>query len=96
MTDSIVEDCLGRTCLKWSANGELTAVDLSLVMARLALVDRDVANLVQNDNTSLNRALHRIHMLVQDEQEPAGQMAGRAMARSAAAARGPAAMTARE
>lgn len=37
--------CLGRTCLQWSADGELTAVDLSLVMARLAQVDQEVAAL---------------------------------------------------
>jgi hypothetical protein len=49
MTDSIhasgVYDCLGRTCLKWSADGELTALDLSLVMKRLALVDPEVSAL---------------------------------------------------
>lgn len=32
-------DCLGRTCLKWNADGDLTAVDLSLVLERLAAVD---------------------------------------------------------
>jgi hypothetical protein len=46
MADSIhvtgVCDCLGRTCLKWSADGELTALDLSLVMQRLAQVDPEV------------------------------------------------------
>lgn len=31
--------CLGRTCLKWRADGELTARDLSLVLDRLALVE---------------------------------------------------------
>jgi hypothetical protein len=39
--------CLGRTCLKWGADGELTALDLDLVMDRLALVDQDVAALRQ-------------------------------------------------
>jgi hypothetical protein len=46
MTDAIhvsgVCDCLGRTCLKWGADGELTALDLSLVMQRLAQVDPEV------------------------------------------------------
>jgi hypothetical protein len=28
-------DCLGRTCLKWQSNGELSDLDLSLVLARL-------------------------------------------------------------
>ncbi|MEB3199303.1 MAG: hypothetical protein VKK62_02095 [Synechococcaceae cyanobacterium] len=49
MTDSIpvagVCDCLGRTCLKWGADGELTALDLSLVMQRLAQVDPEVSAL---------------------------------------------------
>jgi hypothetical protein len=44
--------CLGRTCMKWGADGELTALDLHLVMERLAQVDRDVAALSQD---SLNR-----------------------------------------
>ncbi|MCS5691161.1 hypothetical protein NZK33_04070 [Cyanobium sp. FGCU-6] len=37
--------CLGRTCLKWGVDGELTALDLDLVMERLAQVDHDVAAL---------------------------------------------------
>ena len=49
MTDSIhrlnVGDCLGRTCLKWSADGELTALDRSLVLQRLAQVDQEVMGL---------------------------------------------------
>lgn len=43
MTDSAttisISDCLGRTCLKWGADGELTANDLALVLERLAQVD---------------------------------------------------------
>ena len=39
--------CLGRTCLKWSADGDLTALDLELVLERLAEVDQDVAALLQ-------------------------------------------------
>jgi hypothetical protein len=35
--------CLGRTCLKWSADGELSALDFALVMGRLAQVDHEVA-----------------------------------------------------
>jgi len=49
MTDSLAIptacDCLGRTCLKWGADGELTALDLRLVMQRLALVDPEVTAL---------------------------------------------------
>jgi hypothetical protein len=51
MTDSTqlinTTSCLGRTCLKWGADGELTALDLELVMERLAQVDHDVASLRQ-------------------------------------------------
>lgn len=51
MMDSIhvsgVCNCLGRTCLKWGADGELTALDLSLVMQRLAQVDPEVMALQQ-------------------------------------------------
>ncbi|MCX5946653.1 MAG: hypothetical protein NTY67_00135 [Cyanobacteria bacterium] len=37
--------CLGRTCMKWGSDGELTAVDLGLVLKRLALVDQEVTGL---------------------------------------------------
>jgi hypothetical protein len=51
MTDSIhvsgVCNCLGRTCLMWGADGDLTALDLSLVMQRLAQVDPEVMALQQ-------------------------------------------------
>jgi len=32
--------CIGLTCLKWSAVGELSAVDLRFVLSRLARVDQ--------------------------------------------------------
>jgi len=38
-------NCLGRTCLKWGADGELTSVDLILVLERLAQVDQKVTGL---------------------------------------------------
>jgi hypothetical protein len=41
----IASGCLGRTCLKWGADGELTSVDLHLVLERLALVDPEVSAL---------------------------------------------------
>lgn len=44
--------CLGRTCMKWGIDGELSALDLDLVMERLAQVDQDVAALRQD---TLNR-----------------------------------------
>lgn len=44
-TQTQTSTCLGRTCMKWGADGELTAVDFNLVMERLAQVDQDVASL---------------------------------------------------
>lgn len=41
----VAADCLGRTCLKWSADGELTSIDLLLVLERLAQVDQQVSSL---------------------------------------------------
>jgi hypothetical protein len=41
----VAADCLGRTCLKWSADGELTSIDLLLVLERLAQVDQQVSGL---------------------------------------------------
>lgn len=38
-------NCLGRTWLKWSSDGELAPVDLLLVMERLAQVDQEVTGL---------------------------------------------------
>lgn len=37
--------CLGRTCLSWGDDGELTSVDLLLVLERLAQVDQEVSGL---------------------------------------------------
>jgi hypothetical protein len=47
MTDS--NTCLGRTCLKWRSDGELTSVDLILVLERLAQVDQEVSGLRQDN-----------------------------------------------
>jgi hypothetical protein len=33
------EACLGRTCMKWSADGELTDLDFQLILERLGAVD---------------------------------------------------------
>jgi len=38
--------CLGRTCLKWQADGLLTAFDRQLVLQRLVLVDQDATDLL--------------------------------------------------
>jgi hypothetical protein len=43
--------CLGRTCLKWGADGELTAQDLHLVMERLAQMVREVTALFEESLT---------------------------------------------
>lgn len=34
-----INSCMGRTCLKWGADGELSAVDKQWVLQRLALQD---------------------------------------------------------
>jgi len=39
--------CLGRTCLKWASDGELTALDMQAVLERLAQVDGDLASTLQ-------------------------------------------------
>jgi hypothetical protein len=46
MTDSTT--CLGRTCLKWGPDGELAALDLSLVLKRLAQVDQELTAMNQH------------------------------------------------
>ncbi|MFN9619771.1 MAG: hypothetical protein ACK55X_08690 [Synechococcaceae cyanobacterium] len=44
--------CLGRTCLKWGSDGERSALDLSLVLERLAQVDQQLTALPQHtENT---------------------------------------------
>jgi hypothetical protein len=52
MTDSLKvstsSSCLGRTCLKWRPDGELTALDLSLVLQRLAQVDQQLTVVLQD------------------------------------------------
>lgn len=35
------QTCLGRTCLKWTDDGELSRPDLQLILARLARVDAE-------------------------------------------------------
>ncbi|MCP9784348.1 hypothetical protein KBY83_13680 [Cyanobium sp. WKJ7-Wakatipu] len=50
--DQTSRTCLGRTCLKWGADGELTNQDLSLVLERLAQVDQELTTLHQNTATA--------------------------------------------
>lgn len=33
------DGCLGRTCMKWGADGELTDLDFQLILQRLGAVD---------------------------------------------------------
>ena len=33
------ESCLGRTCMKWQADGELTSFDYQLILQRLSRAD---------------------------------------------------------
>jgi hypothetical protein len=34
--------CLGRTCMKWTADGELTDIDFQLILQRLREVDAEM------------------------------------------------------
>ncbi len=45
ITDWPGTTCLGRTCLSWGDDGELTSVDLLLVLERLARTDQGVTGL---------------------------------------------------
>jgi hypothetical protein len=42
------ENCLGRTCLKWGRDGELTSPDMEAVLRRLADIDHDLAAALQH------------------------------------------------
>ncbi|MCT0206857.1 hypothetical protein [Synechococcus sp. CS-1332] len=38
--------CLGRTCMKWRENGELTELDFQLILQRLVNVDEQAGGLL--------------------------------------------------
>ena len=40
------DDLMGRSCMKWSDDGELSAVDLQGSLARLGAVDQQAARLM--------------------------------------------------
>jgi hypothetical protein len=40
------DELLGRSCMKWSDNGELSTVDLQGILARLSAVDQQAAQLM--------------------------------------------------
>lgn len=46
--------CLGRTCLKWGRDGDLTRLDYELVLQRLAQVDRQMAAECQRNPACLS------------------------------------------
>ena len=38
--------CLGRSCMKWGADGELSPLDLQAILERLSAVDEQAAALI--------------------------------------------------
>jgi hypothetical protein len=52
-TQVLTTSCLGRTCLKWQPDGELSALDLQLVLERLAQVDEDVLSLLDRTDDEI-------------------------------------------
>lgn len=40
------ESCLGRSCLKWAPDGELSALDLQSILERLSAVDEQASGLL--------------------------------------------------
>ncbi len=38
--------CLGRSCMKWGADGELSPLDLQAVLERLSAVDEQASTLM--------------------------------------------------
>lgn len=48
--------CLGRTCMKWSADGELTALDVQLVLERLVAVDAALGRALADGTANLGGA----------------------------------------
>lgn len=45
-TDIPYDNCLGRSCMKWGQNGELSALDLRSILERLSAVDEQAAGLL--------------------------------------------------
>ena len=40
------QTCLGRTCMKWREDGELTDLDFQLIMQRLVKADKQAGGLL--------------------------------------------------
>jgi len=46
LSSSEGETCLGRSCLKWAPDGELSAPDLQRILHRLSAVDEQASGLL--------------------------------------------------
>lgn len=44
--DTAPDDCLGRSCMKWGNDGELSALDLQSILQRLSAVDEQASGLL--------------------------------------------------
>ena len=44
--DTPFDDCLGRSCMKWGQNGELSPLDLQSILERLSAVDDQASGLL--------------------------------------------------
>jgi hypothetical protein len=44
--DAAPDDCLGRFCMKWGHDGELSALDLQSILHRLSAVDEQASGLL--------------------------------------------------
>jgi hypothetical protein len=53
-------NCLGRTCMKWSKDGELTDLDFQLVLQRLIEVDDQAAGLLERTPEAARVRAHRV------------------------------------
>ncbi|MEY3462394.1 MAG: hypothetical protein RLZZ468_172 [Cyanobacteriota bacterium] len=44
--DTSADNCLGRSCMKWGNDGELSALDLQSILQRLGAVDEQASGLL--------------------------------------------------
>lgn len=49
------DTCLGRTCMKWCADGELTELDFKLIMERLVSSDHHLRAAIEAGERPLRR-----------------------------------------
>lgn len=65
-TQALQQDtCLGRTCMKWSADGELTEIDFQLIMERLVSSDQNYRDVVEAEGLACHqlRPVNRTQLL---------------------------------